>query len=84
MEQIREIGDLRPAPRVTPVAVLWAMFAIGLGGMALLARIPPSSEAIATASDGQPQERATLAPRVGLSKTDTDTEFPKTQPTGTR
>jgi hypothetical protein len=69
MDQIREIGDLRPAPRVTPVAVLWVMFAVGLGGVGLLASIPPRSEALATARGGQPQEWTSLS-QSGHSKTD--------------
>jgi hypothetical protein len=61
MDEIREIGDLRPAPRVTPVAVLWVMFAVGLGGVTLLAGLPPRSEALAMARVGQPQDGASFA-----------------------
>ena len=36
MIEFSDLGDLRPAPRNTPSAVLWAMLTVAVGGLGAL------------------------------------------------
>ena len=57
MSEFQDIGDLRPAPRATPLPVLWAMLAVVLSCIGLLvwaSPVTPGDEpAVISAADGQ-------------------------------
>ncbi len=45
MREVRDIGDLRPAPRTVPAAVLWALAFVAVSGAAVLATAPDGRQA---------------------------------------
>lgn len=57
MSEFKDFGDLRPAPRTTPLTVMWLMLAVVLGCMALLVWASPGTAgddtAVISAADGQ-------------------------------
>lgn len=65
-----DISDLRPAPRVTPMAVLWAMLAIAVGGVVWLVSsgmAPTQNESVASALVTTGVNLSTPAPRDAAS-----------------
>lgn len=61
MNDLQEIGDLRPAPRTTPTLVLWMMMLVLFGGAALLAwtlpwaLVGPTAVAVRLRSESAPK-----------------------------
>jgi hypothetical protein len=55
MSELQEIGDLRPAPRTTPIAVLWLMFLVVVGCACLFALPLHADAARPIASAASPQ-----------------------------
>ena len=50
MNEVKEISDLRPAPRTTPTSLLWTMLVVVIGGVGLLIWSPSGDKANAGAS----------------------------------
>jgi|GEM_PF-6468359 hypothetical protein len=53
-------GDLPPAPRRTPSAVLWLMFAVAVGGAALLIPARPREDVSGSVAAAQSRASALL------------------------
>ncbi|MDE2372343.1 MAG: hypothetical protein KGN16_25485 [Burkholderiales bacterium] len=60
MNDIQEPGNQRPAPRTTPIPILWLMAAVALGGAGLL---------IAAARDDEASRSHTLQASSGSTAT---------------
>lgn len=60
---MRELDELRPAPRRTPTAVLWLMGALVVGGSGLLVWTQPTSANL-TMADADHRASTSRAPRA--------------------
>lgn len=67
MDELRDIGDLRPAPRPTPPRVLWVMGVVAVGGIWFLATSLPETTGSLTAVN-LPANGAASSPRVAAHK----------------
>lgn len=74
MIEFKDIGDLSPAPRTTPVPVLWVMLAVVIGCIGLWVWAPPG-----TADNGMsviaaaPSQSGTTDAAQRTAATDPDT-----------
>jgi hypothetical protein len=57
MREVREISDLRPAPRTAPVALLWVLALVAAGGVLLLA-VPHGHDVAESLSGTRPESAA--------------------------